>query len=68
MARLLLSLEVQAALAQLSSVQQQVLTMLFVKDMKPSEAAKQLGCTVRNITKHRLKALDKLRELLAAES
>ena len=28
------------------------------------EAAKRLGCSVRNVTKHRLKALDKLRGLL----
>lgn len=34
-------------------------------DLKPTEVAGRLGCTVRNVTKHRLKALDKMRQLLA---
>ena len=46
LARLLLSLDLQEAL-------------LFAQELKPSEAAKRLGCSVRNVTKHRLKALDK---------
>ena len=29
-----------------------------------AEAARLLGCSVRNVTKHRLKGLDKLRLLL----
>lgn len=42
----------------------QVMMLLFAQELKPSEAAKRLGCSVRNVTKHRLKALDKLRGLL----
>ena len=38
--------------------------LLFAQELKPSEAAKRLGCSVRNVTKHRLKALNKLRGLL----
>ena len=64
LARLLLSLELQEALRQLSVEQQQILTLLFLDDLKPKEVAGRLGCSVRNITKHRLKALDRLRQLL----
>ncbi|WP_455654743.1 RNA polymerase sigma factor [Phascolarctobacterium sp.] len=64
LAQLLLSLDLQEALAQLSTEQQQILTLLFLDDLKPAEAARRLHCTVRNITKHRLKALDRLRQLL----
>ena len=64
LARLLLSLELQEALRQLSAEQQQILTLLFLDDLKPKEVAGRLGCSVRNITKHRLKALDRLRQLL----
>ena len=64
LARLLLSLELQEALLQLSAEQQQILTLLFLDDLKPKEVAGRLGCSVRNITKHRLKALDRLRQLL----
>ena len=52
-AQLLLSLEVQ-----------QVIELLFLREQKPKEAARLLGCSVRNVTKHRLKGLDKLRLLL----
>ena len=62
--RLLLSLELQEALRQLSAEQQQILKLLFLDDLKPKEVAGRLGCSVRNITKHRLKALDRLRQLL----
>lgn len=64
LARLLLSLELQEVLRQLSVEQQQILTLLFLDDLKPKEVAGRLGCSVRNITKHRLKALDQLRQLL----
>ena len=47
-----------------STAQRQVMMLLFAQELKPSEAAKRLGCSVRNVTKHRLKALDKLRGLL----
>ncbi len=53
-AQLLLSLEVR----------QQVIELLFLREQKPKEAARLLGCSVRNVTKHRLKGLDKLRLLL----
>ena len=64
LARLLLSLDLQEALRQLNPAQRQVMLLLFAQELKPSEAAKRLGCGVRNVTKHRLKALDKLRGLL----
>ncbi len=64
LARLLLSLDLQEALRQLNPAQRQVMMLLFAQELKPSEAAKRLGCSVRNVTKHRLKALDKLRGLL----
>lgn len=63
-AQLLLSLEVQQALAQLTAEQQQVIELLFLREQKPKEAARLLGCSVRNVTKHRLKGLDKLLLLL----
>ena len=64
LAQLLLSLDLQEALAQLNEQQRRILLLLFVNDLKPAEAARCLHCTVRNITKHRLKALDRLREIL----
>ena len=64
LAQLLLSLDLQAALAQLNEQQRRILLLLFIDDLKPAEAARCLHCTVRNITKHRLKALDRLREIL----
>ena len=64
LAQLLLSLDLQEALAQLNEQQRRILLLLFIADLKPAEAARRLHCTVRNITKHRLKALDRLRELL----
>lgn len=63
-AQLLLSLEVRQALKQLTAEQQQVIELLFLCEQKPKEAARLLGCSVRNVTKHRLKGLDKLRLLL----
>ena len=65
LARFLLSLELQEALRQLSAEQRKILTLLFLDDLKPTEVAGRLGCTVRNVTKHRLKALDTMRQLLA---
>lgn len=64
LAQLLLSLELQEALQQLNAAQRQVIMLLFTQELKPAEAARHLGCTVRNVTKHRLKALSRLRELL----
>ena len=64
LARLLLSLELQEALAQLGTEQRRILLLLFIDDLKPKEVAGRLSCSVRNITKHRLKALDRLRQLL----
>ena len=57
--------EIEIALPrELNPAQRQVMMLLFAQELKPSEAAKRLGCSVRNVTKHRLKALDKLRGLL----
>lgn len=64
LARLLLSLELQEVLAQLSPSQRHILTMLFIDDLKPAEAARRLGCTVHNVTRQRLKGLAKLKILL----
>ena len=61
-AQLLLSLEVRQALKRLTA--EQVIELLFLREQKPKEAARLLGCSVRNVTKHRLKGLDKLRLLL----
>lgn len=63
-AQLLLSLEVRQALKRLTAEQQQVIELLFLREQKPKEAARLLSCSVRNVTKHRLKGLDKLRLLL----
>ncbi|WP_455652901.1 RNA polymerase sigma factor [Phascolarctobacterium sp.] len=67
LAQLLLSLDLQTALAQLNEQQRRILLLLFINDLKPADAARHLHCTVRNITKHRLKALDRLREILKQE-
>ena len=58
------ALDELAQLLQLNEQQRRILLLLFIDDLKPAEAARRLHCTVRNITKHRLKALDRLRELL----
>lgn len=68
LARLLLSLEVRQAMEQLTAEQQRVIDLLFLQDCKTKEAAKLLGCTMRNVSKHRLKALDRLRQLLKYEN
>ena len=65
LARFLLSLELQEALRQLSAEQMENTDAAVLDDLKPTEVAGRLGCTVRNVTKHRLKALDKMRQLLA---
>ncbi len=66
--KLLLSLELEQALRKLTPEQQRVIKLLFLREQKPKEAARLLGCSVRNVTKHRLNALDKLRLLLKNES
>ncbi|WP_307760887.1 sigma-70 family RNA polymerase sigma factor [Phascolarctobacterium sp.] len=67
LAQLLLSLELQQALAQLTAEQRQVLELVFLRQRKPQEAAQILDCSVRNISKHRLNGLAKLRQLLSQE-
>lgn len=44
-AQLLLSLEVRQALKQLTAEQQQVIELLFLREQKPKEAARLLGCS-----------------------
>lgn len=46
LARFLLSLELQEALRQLSAEQRKILTLLFLDDLKPTEVAGRLGCTL----------------------
>lgn len=48
----------------LSLQRQQVLTMLFVDEMKPEEVAKVLHCSVGYIHKARQRALQSLRKML----
>lgn len=48
----------------LSSRQQEILSLAYVHNLKDEEIAKKLGYTQQNISKHRLKALEKLRRLL----
>ena len=63
-AQLLLSLEVRQALKQLTAEQQQVIELLFLRESETERSSPPAGCSVRNVTKHRLKGLDKLRLLL----
>ena len=52
------------AFACLPEKKRQVLTMLFVLQMDSEEAARELGCDVHNIYKHRSLAIKQLRETL----
>ena len=52
------------AFANLPDKKKQVLTMLFVLEMKPEEIANKLGCTVHNVYNQRSLALKRLRMAL----
>lgn len=50
----------------LSEQQQKILSLAYVKGLNDKEIAKVLGGSQQNISKHRLKALQKLRQFLLA--
>ncbi|MBQ3076492.1 MAG: sigma-70 family RNA polymerase sigma factor [Clostridia bacterium] len=54
---------VAAALQSLTPIQKQVLFWNIVQGMPTSEIAARMGCSVRNVTKHRQRALEKVRRL-----
>ena len=58
---------VSEALRELTSAQKQVLFMNIVHKMPPKEIAAVLNCSVRNVTKHRQKALERIRFLVTGE-
>lgn len=55
------------ALRELTSAQKQVLFMNIVHRMSAKEIAAVLNCSVRNVTKHRQKALEHIRFLVTGE-
>lgn len=50
------------AFAQLSSKRQEILTLLFVEEWRPAEAAGMLHCTVRQVYNREHQALEALRK------
>lgn len=58
---------VSEALRELTMAQKQVLFLNIIHKMPSSEAAAVLDCSVRNITKHRQKALERIRFLVTGE-
>lgn len=59
---------VSEALRELTSAQKQVLFMNIVHRMPAKEIAVVLNCSVRNVTKHRQKALERIRYLVTGGS
>ncbi len=55
---------VSAALKELTPIQKKVLWANVVWGVPTSDLARELGCSVRNITKHRQRALEKARFLV----
>ena len=53
-----------AALRELTPQQREILRLNLVFDIPAREIAERAGCTTRNITKLRQKALEKLRDLV----
>lgn len=58
---------VSEALRELTSAQKQVLFMNIVHRMPAKEITAVLNCSVRNVTKHRQKALECIRYLMTGE-
>lgn len=56
---------VSAAIRELTPQQQEILRLNIVFRIPAKDIAKQMGCTTRNITKQRQKALEKIRLLVA---
>jgi len=58
---------VSAALRELTPVQKRVLFMNIVHGIPAKDIAAVLGCSIRNVTKHRQKALEAIRFLVTGE-
>lgn len=58
---------VSAALRELSPVQKKILLENIVYGISTKSLAEEIGCSTRNITKHRKKALDTVRLLVTGE-
>ena len=55
------------AFAHLSLMRREILTLLFVQEMKPSDIADRLHCSVQYVYNQKSLALKKLRQLLQKE-
>jgi len=58
---------VSAALRELTPIQKRVLFMNIVHGIPVKDIAAVLGCSIRNVTKHRQKALEAIRFLVTGE-
>lgn len=58
---------VSAALQELTPIQKRVLFENVVHGIPAKDIAEAMGCSVRNVTKHRKAALDKIRSLVTGE-
>lgn len=58
---------VSAAMRELTPQQQEILRLNIVFGIPTKDIAKQMGCTTRNITKQRQKALEKIRFLVTGQ-
>lgn len=58
---------VSGAMWELTPQQQEILKLNTVFGIPTKDIAKQMGCTTRNITKQRQKALEKIRFLVAGQ-
>ena len=58
---------VSGAMRELTSQQQEILRLNIVFGIPTKDIAKQMGCTTRNITKQRQKALEKIRFLVTGQ-
>lgn len=60
-----LDYDVSMAVQELTILQQEVLLKNVVLDIPTKTLAKNMRCTVRNVTKHRQRAIEKIRRLVA---
>ena len=58
---------VSGAMRELTPQQQEILRLNIVFGIPTKDIAKQMGCTTRNITKQRQKALEKIRFLVTGQ-
>ena len=56
-----------AALRELTPQQREILRLNIVFGIPAKDIAKQIGCTTRNVTKQRQKALEKIRFLVTGQ-